>query len=72
MFDEKGETIEMRWDELPGSRMITEGLGALLGDSLRPGIMEALKEWTGADLPAILVERTVRPVAAGVLARDDS
>ncbi len=72
VFDEKGETIEMRWDELPGSRMITEGLGALLGDSLRPGIMEALKEWTGADLPAILVERTVRPVAAGVLARDDS
>ena len=70
VFDDKCETIEMRWDEMPGSRMISEGLGALLGDSLSSGLMGALREWAGADLPAILVDRTIHPVVTGTCVRE--
>ena len=55
----------MRWDETPGSRMISEGLGSLLGDSLKSGIADTIQNMVGVDLPALLVDRTIHPVVPG-------
>ena len=57
----------MRWDETPGSRMITEGLDSLLQDTLKTGLMDTLQNKIGVDLPAILVDRTIHPVVTGHL-----
>ena len=64
-FRNRFEEIEMRWDETPGSRMISEGLGSLLGDSLKSGIADTIQNMVGVDLPALLVDRTIHPVVTG-------
>ena len=61
------QDLEMRWDETPGSRMITEGLDSLLQDTLKTGLMDTLQNKIGVDLPAILVDRTIHPVVTGHL-----
>ncbi len=64
-FREGFQEIEMRWDETPGGRMITEGLDSLLTDSLRTGLLDTIQNVVGVDLPAILVDRTIHPIATG-------
>lgn len=71
-FREGVRNIEMRWDETPGSRMITEGLGALLSDSLKTGFMDTLQNMVGVDLPAILVDRTIHPIVTGTCVQVES
>ncbi len=66
-FLEKERKIELHWDETPGGRLITEGLGELLGDSLKNGFMDRIREKAGVDLPALLVDRTVHPIVTGTL-----
>ena len=66
-FQEPEGRIELHWDETPGGRLITEGLGALLSDSLKSGFMEMIREKAGVDLPEILVDRTIHPIVTGVL-----
>ena len=70
-FPDFGERIELYWDETPGGRMITEGLGALVGDSLPTGLMEGISSRLGVDLPAILVEKTVHPIVTGKWLREN-
>ncbi len=67
-FLEEGGKIEIHWDETPGGRLITEGLGALLGDSLKNGFMDVIRDKAGVDLPALLVDRTIHPVVTGIAA----
>ncbi|MCI8465874.1 MAG: serine hydrolase [Lachnospiraceae bacterium] len=67
-FLEQEGKIELHWDETPGSRLITEGLGSLLGDSLKNGFMDLVREKAGVDLPALLVDRTIHPVVTGIAA----
>ena len=66
-FQEPEGRIELHWDETPGGRLITEGLGALLSDSLKSGFMEMIREKAGVDLPEILVDRTIHPIVTGAL-----
>ncbi len=66
-FHEPEGRIELHWDETPGGRLITEGLGALLSDSLKSGFMEMIRDKAGVDLPEILVDRTIHPIVNGVL-----
>lgn len=67
-FLEEERKIEIHWDETPGGRLITEGLGALLGDSLKNGFMDMVRDKAGVDLPALLVDRTIHPVVTGTAA----
>ena len=64
---EKEGRIELHWDETPGGRLITEGLGALLHESLKNGFMDMIREKAGVDLPALLVDRTIHPIVTGTL-----
>ena len=64
-FLEEERKIEIHWDETPGGRLITEGLGALLGDSLKNGFMDMVRDKAGVDLPALLVDRTIHPIVTG-------
>ena len=66
-FLEKEGRIELHWDETPGGRLITEGLGALLHESLKNGFMDMIREKAGVDLPALLVDRTIHPIVTGTL-----
>ncbi len=66
-FGEKEGKIELHWDETPGGRLITEGLEALLDDSLKNGFMDRIWEKAGVDLPALLVDRTIHPIVTGTL-----
>lgn len=66
-FLEKEGRIELHWDETPGGKLITEGLGALLGDSLKSGLIDRIWEKAGMDLPAIVVDRTIHPIVTGTL-----
>ena len=45
--------------------MIKEGLGSLLSDSLKNGLMEAIRDKLGVDLAEILVDRTIHPIVTG-------
>ncbi|MCD2493243.1 beta-lactamase family protein [Lacrimispora sp. NSJ-141] len=65
IFRDHGERIEIHWDETPGGRMIKEGLGSLLSDSLKNGLMEAIRDKLGVDLAAILADRTIHPIVTG-------
>ncbi|MCI8504573.1 MAG: serine hydrolase [Lachnospiraceae bacterium] len=64
-FMEEEKRIELHWDETPGGRLITEGLGALLSDSLKSGFMDLIRGKAGVDLPALLVDRTIHPIVTG-------
>lgn len=66
-FKDSFHRVEIHWDETPGSRMITEGLGSLLNDSLKSGFMDTLQNRVGVDIPEILVDRTIHPVVTGSL-----
>lgn len=64
-FSNEEDKIEIRWDEVPGERVILNGLDVVTDDSKSSFFLNSLKGMGGIEMLAMAVKNTVQPVTYG-------